>query len=98
MPCLVALLALIAPRVVIVLLVIFSNYLGNAYNTILWPVLGFIFAPYTTLAYALAMHANNRSVSGLYLVLLILAILADLGSFSGAGATRRERIVVVKRR
>jgi len=98
MPCLVALLALIAPRIVIILLVIFSNYLGAAYNTILWPVLGFIFAPYTTLAYALAMNSNNGSVSGIYLVILVLAVLADLGSLGGAGATRQNRVVVVERR
>lgn len=95
MPCLIALLALIAPRVTIVLLVIFSNYLGAAYETILWPVLGFIFFPFTTLAYAFAINAND-SVSGIYAILLVIAVLLDLGSMGGGGqtyvVTRRDRI------
>lgn len=91
MPCLLALLALLAPRVVIVLLVIFSNWIGNAYQTILWPLLGFIFMPYTTLAYALAINSHG-SVTGLYLVIVIIAVLIDLGSITGGAATRRAPV------
>ena len=95
MPCLIALLALIAPRVTIILLVIFSSYMADAYNTILWPVLGFIFFPFTTLAYAFAINAND-SVSGIYAILLVIAVLLDLGSMGGGGqtyvVTRRDRI------
>src|SRR5678816_3171504 len=40
MPCLLGCLALLFPRVVIVLVVIFSDYIGQAYQTILWPLLG----------------------------------------------------------
>lgn len=84
MPCLVALIALAFPRLAIILVVIFSDYIGNAYQTTLWPLLGFFFLPLTTLAYALAMNANG-SVSGLYLVILVIAVLMDLGML-GAGA------------
>lgn len=84
MPCLLAALALLLPRFVMILLVIFSDYMGNAYQTILWPVLGFIFMPYTTLAYAFAMNSNG-SVSGFYLVVVIIAVLFDLGSLGGGG-------------
>lgn len=94
MPCLVALLALGAPRITIVLLVIFSDWIGHAYNTILWPFLGFIFMPYTTLAYALAINYNG-SVSGLYLVLLVIAVLVDLGSLGGGYS---QRTVVIHKR
>lgn len=91
MPCLVALLALAFPRVAIILVVIFSDYIGRAYHTTLWPLLGFIFMPLTTLAYALAINANG-SVSGLYLVIVVLAVLCDLGMFGfGARAKRRRR-------
>lgn len=94
MPCLLALLALIAPRLVIVLLVIFSTYMSSAYQTILWPVLGFIFMPFTTLAYAFAINSHG-SVSGLYLALVVIAVLFDLGSLGGAHS---QRTVVVTRR
>jgi len=97
MRCLVALLALLAPRVTIILLVLLSDYIGSAYQTILWPVLGFIFAPFTTLAYAFAINANG-SVTGLYLVLVIVAVLLDLGALGGGESARRTRVVRVERR
>lgn len=93
MPCLLAALALLMPRVVIVLLVIFSDWIGAAYNTVVWPLLGFIFFPYTTLAYALAMNAHG-SVSGLYLVIVVLAVLLDLGAMGGGAATKRAPVRV----
>ena len=83
MPCLVGCLALFAPRFAIVLLVIFSDYLGQAYNTVLWPFLGFLFMPLTTLAYAWAIHSHG-SVAGIYLAVVVLAVLMDLGIVGGS--------------
>ena len=54
MGCLLGLLGLITPRVVLVLLWVFTNYLSRAFHTFVWPFLGFIFLPTTTLAYAVA--------------------------------------------
>lgn len=88
MPCLLALIAVFFPRVVIVLLFLFSDYLGQAYETALWPVLGFVFVPFTTLAYALAQH-NAGALTGVYLVIFIIAVLMDLGSWSGGATARR---------
>jgi hypothetical protein len=88
MPCCLGILALTAPRLVIVLLVIFSDYIGQAYQTVLWPFVGFVFAPTTTLAYALSVH-NVGGPRGIYLVLLVIAVLVDLGS-SGYGLSRRR--------
>ncbi|MBC7834024.1 MAG: hypothetical protein H7Y88_02860 [Phycisphaerales bacterium] len=92
MPCLLGLLAFFFPRFVIVLLVVFSDYIGDAYRDtmapFLIPFLGFFFAPFTTLAYALANHQGG--VDGLYLVILIVAILFDLGIIGGGGAKARR--------
>jgi len=96
MPCLVAGIAFFFPRLAMILLVIFSDWLGRAYETILWPVLGFIFMPYTTLGYAAAMHYNDRTVSGWWLVLVAAAVLLDLGVIGG-GATQRRTVVVRER-
>lgn len=90
MPCLLGALALIFPRVIIVLVWLFSDYLGRAYDTLLWPVLGFFFLPLTTLAYAFAMNANAGSVSGFYLVIVVLAVLIDLGMLGGSGKAGRK--------
>jgi hypothetical protein len=97
MPCLLGCLALFTPRLVIVLLVIFTDYIGAAYQTILWPLLGFFFAPLTTLAYAFAMNENG-SVSGIYLVLLVIAVLIDIGIIGGGASSKRTREYVVVRR
>lgn len=85
----VGLLALVFPRLAIILVVIFSDYIGQAYQTVLWPLLGFFFMPLTTLAYAWAINANG-SVSGIYLVVLVIAALIDLGIIGG-GAHPRVR-------
>lgn len=92
MPCFLALLAFFFPRFVLILLYLFSNYLQTAFQGWVFPLLGFIFLPYTTLAYAFSMHQNNGSVSGIYLAVVIVAFLMDLGSFGGAEAGRRSRM------
>ena len=92
MPCLLGCLALSIPRVVIVLVFLFSDFLGRAYETALWPILGFFFLPLTTLAYAAAMSWNHGSVSGVYFFMVLLAALMDLGVVGGGGWHRyRQR-------
>ncbi len=83
MPCLLGVLALGAPRLVIVLLVVFTDYIGRAFDTFLFPLLGFIFLPTTTLAWAFAQNSDRGEVTGLYLVLVVLALLMDLGMIGG---------------
>lgn len=92
MPCLVGCLALFAPRVTIILVVLFSDYIGEAYETRVWPLLGFVFMPLTTLAYAWAWHIEPQgSISGVGLVVVILAVLIDLGIIGGNAANPRVR-------
>jgi hypothetical protein len=83
MPCLVAIGALIFPRLVLFLIWLFSDYLGRAYETVLWPLLGFLFLPLTTLAYAFAINTNG-SVEGWYLAGVVLGVLIDLGIIGGS--------------
>ncbi len=90
MPCLIGCLALFAPRFAIILVVIFSDYLGAAYQTVLWPLLGFFFMPLTTLTYAWAINSHG-SVSGVYLVVVVLAAMMDLGIIGGGASDRRVR-------
>ncbi|MEX0655668.1 MAG: hypothetical protein WD534_04935 [Phycisphaeraceae bacterium] len=89
MPCLLALIAVFFPRIVIVLTFLFSDYLHRAYEGLLWPILGFIFMPFTTLAYAFAVNSTGGHVSGLYLVVVVIAVLMDLGSWTGGATARR---------
>ena len=82
MPCCLALAALSVPRLTILVLAFFSDWVGDAYQSNLTPFLGFLFLPLTTLAYALAIHASE-SVQGIYLVLVVIAVLMDLGLIAG---------------
>jgi hypothetical protein len=86
-PCLVGCLALSAPRFAIVLVVIFSDYIGRAYETILWPFVGFLFMPLTTLAYAWAINSRG-SVAGIHAVVVVVAALMDLGVVGGSASGR----------
>ena len=78
MQCLPVILAFFFPRVGIILIALFTNWFHTAFNTVLWPLLGFLFMPYTTLAYMAAMLNNNRSLSGGWTILVIIAALVDL--------------------
>lgn len=89
MPFLVGCLALGAPRVAILLVVLFSDYLGRAYDTTIWPVVGFFLMPLTTLSYAFAINSHG-SVDGMYLVIVVVTALLDLG-LVGAGSRTRWR-------
>ncbi|MFM9958806.1 MAG: hypothetical protein ACKVZJ_12090 [Phycisphaerales bacterium] len=90
MPCLIGALALGLPRVAIVLVVIFSDFIGRAYQTPLWPLLGFFFMPLTTLAYAYAINAGG-GVTGWYAALVVLAVLMDLGFSPFSFAFKKKR-------
>jgi hypothetical protein len=88
MPCLFALAGLLFPRLVLAILFLFTGYLGTAYATVVWPVLGFLFMPFTTLAYAIAIN-DLGGMGGGGVVAVIVGVLLDLGSAGGASAKRR---------
>jgi hypothetical protein len=89
MPLVVGCLALMAPRFVIVLVVLLSDYIGRAYDSMLLPFLGFLFMPLTTLAYAWAINSRG-SVEGVQLLVVVVAILMDLGLLGGSAASRKR--------
>jgi hypothetical protein len=91
MPCLVALLALISPRLAIFALWLFSNLLDRAYDSWLLPLIGFFLLPWTTLAYAVMWDVGTRTVEGFEWFIVVLAFLADIASLSGGAATRWRR-------
>jgi uncharacterized oligopeptide transporter (OPT) family protein len=88
MPCLILLLTLAFPRVAIVLIYLFSNFLERAYHSLVLILIGFIFLPVTTIVYAWIVNGHHP-VEGLYLVALIVSVLLDLGLI-GHGASRRR--------
>ncbi len=89
MPCLLLIVVLAFPRVVLVLMFLLSNYLQRAYHGLIIPVLGFIFLPLTTLVYAWMVN-SGLPVAGINLLLLIVAVIIDVGGLGG-GAWHRGR-------
>jgi hypothetical protein len=90
MPCLLLILVLAFPRIVLLLLFLFSTYLERAYHGLLLPLLGFIFLPLTTLVYAW-MTNTSQPMAGINLLLLIVAVVIDVGGLGGGEYHRRKR-------
>jgi hypothetical protein len=88
MCCVVALLAFLGPRVAIVLLWIFTNYMTRAFDNFLLPLLGFAFLPWTTIAFAIAQNEFGGP-SGIGLVIILLGLLGDIGVLGGGARSRR---------
>jgi len=92
MPCLLLILFLAFPRIALLLLFIFSNYLQRAYHGLILPLLGFLFLPLTTLAYAWMVN-TGQPTTGVNLLILIITVVIDLGGIGGGEYHRRSRWV-----
>jgi hypothetical protein len=91
MPCLIALLALISPRLALFFVFLFSNMLDRAFDGWLLPLLGFFLLPWTTLAYTVMWDTGTNTVDGFEVFVVILAFLADLASYAGGRSYRYAR-------
>jgi len=91
MPCLLVLVILFFPRVVLVLMWLFTNYLARAFhNQVLIPLLGFLFLPITTIVYAWEVN-SGLALAGINLLWLLLAVVLDVSGWSGGGMHARRR-------
>lgn len=90
MPCLLVILVLAFPRVVLFFLWLLTTYLQRAYHGLLIPLLGFFFLPLTTLAYAWMVN-NHRPLEGINLLILLVAVIVDLGGLGSGEYHRRSR-------
>lgn len=90
MPCLLLIVVLAFPRVVLVLMFLLSNYLQRAYHGLLIPLLGFFFLPITTIVYAWLTNAH-MPMEGVNLLILVVAVLIDVGGLGGGEWHRRTR-------
>jgi hypothetical protein len=88
MGCLFAIVALITPRFILALLWLFTNYLNTAFSSGWWGLLGFLFLPTTTIAYAIARNEFTTVTGGIEamgIVLIVFGIVIDLGLLGGSG-------------
>jgi hypothetical protein len=89
MGCLLALLALLSPRLALFAVWLFSDLLSRAFDSWFVPLLGFFLLPWTTLAYAV-MWDSSRQVSGFEWFLVIVAFLFDIGAYDSGRRTRAD--------
>jgi hypothetical protein len=92
MCCLATTLVLLGPRMgILVWWLINPTRFDLAFSTFIWPFLGFLFLPWTTLMY-LAVWSPLTGIYGFDWVWLALAFFIDLGSHAGGGYGNRDRI------
>jgi hypothetical protein len=90
MCCFITTLILLGPRIAALVWWLFwpAKWTLAFGGSILWPILGIIFAPWTLLMYVIVFP-----VAGFWnWLFLILAILADVSSYVGGGVGNRDRI------
>jgi hypothetical protein len=90
MGCLVALFALISPRLALFVIFLFSDLLSRAFDSWLVPLLGFFVLPWTTLAYALMWSSGGNRVYGFEWFIVGIAFIVDLSSYSQGGRLSRR--------
>ena len=90
MHCLLLLLGLLFPRLMIVLLWFFSTWLSNVFDNYLWPVLGFVFAPFTFLWYSSVMHFFHGDWTALPILGMVVAISLDMGAYSKSAKKHKK--------
>jgi hypothetical protein len=90
MPCLLLVVVLAFPRLILLLMFLFSHYLQRAYHGMVLPALGFVFLPLTTITYAWIAN-SGRPLEGINLLFLVVAAVIDAGGLGGGEAHRRRR-------
>lgn len=62
---------------------------AGAFDTWIWPLLGLIVLPWTTIMY---VAVSPNGVTGFDWVWLVLAIIVDVGTYGGGGYGNRNQI------
>ena len=91
--CLLAIMAMLSPRLAIFIVWIFTDRMSIAFDSFWWGLLGFIFLPWTTLAWAV-VYSVPEGVTGFGWFLVILAFVIDITTHIGATQARRGATTV----
>jgi hypothetical protein len=88
--CLVAILAVLSPRVAIFFTWAFTDRMTVAFNSFWIGFIGFLFLPWTTLAWSWC-YAPVRGVTGFGWFIVILAFVVDISTHIGSAQARRQK-------
>ena len=94
MCCLITVLMFLGPRAALGLWWLFDMaWFSRVYDTFIWPFLGWLFLPFTTLIVSLIYKFDPvTGVNGWNWLWVILAIVTDIAMYSGGGYGNRNRI------
>jgi hypothetical protein len=90
MCCLALTAGFLGPRIALLVWWIFGDKVDAAFDTWIWPLLGLIFLPWTTLAYVLAWGPLN-GVSGAGWLVVAIGFAVDIATYSSRAAKNRYR-------
>ena len=90
MPCIFVVIALLFPRILILILYFATDWFEGVFDTVLWPVLGFFFMPLTTLWYSVVVNHYGGQWTALTIIVMVIAVLLDMGS-TRSGYKQRNR-------
>ena len=83
MPCLFAVAVLLLPRATILFLWLLTNWFEGVFETVHWPVLGFLFMPTTMIWYSVVDQVYGGIWDTFQVVVLVIAALIDLSPSAG---------------
>jgi hypothetical protein len=86
--CLFALAAAAAPRAVLIIMWIVGPRVNAAFDSFIWPLLGLIFLPYTTIMYVL-VWSPGIGVTGWDWIWILLGVWLDVAKWSRIVQERR---------
>lgn len=90
MGCFIPLLALISPRLALFFILIFSGWIGDALDGWIVPVLGFLFLPWTLLAYVVMWQVSPLGVNGFDWFIVGFAFVVDIAAYVKSGQSRQS--------
>ncbi len=88
MCCLALVAGFIGPRVALFIWWLFGDKVDAAFSSWIWPLLGLVFLPWTTLAYVIAWGPLD-GVSGLGWLVVALGLAGDIASYGARSAKSR---------
>jgi hypothetical protein len=90
--CLIAIASAITPRLVLIVMWL-TDYTTRAFESGLWPTIGFFVLPTTTVGWAIA--SNELSSGGEIrlggVIVIVIGLVLDLGLVGGGARARRKR-------
>jgi hypothetical protein len=89
--CIFAVAASFFPRLALLFLWIFTDYVTRTFDSFVWPLLGLIFLPFTTIMVCLVYSPVTGGIDGVDWLWVFLGLLLDMLSYGSGSYGRRAR-------